>query len=217
MSQQHNLLRPNQIEELKDEERILEKKLKLADVMPIDRAAAMGQLQRVRRHLDVQSPKEVSGKVKDDLIKKNDKLLEEILEGMPSQEEMRKNPPGAVDKHRKWESRNKQKIIEWKNNQLTLNVGTDDIDVANLERFRPKASTLNMQNAQISGKDYYFPDHIAVHNTMSEEDRQKLEAQRFKLIKQAYEDDDYELARFLNVDLDALKAEVSASETKGSK
>jgi hypothetical protein len=34
---------------------------------------------------------------------------------MPSQEEMRKAPPGAVDKHMGWEKRNKPKIAEWKN------------------------------------------------------------------------------------------------------
>ena len=32
-------------------------------------------------------------------------LLNTILVGMPSQEEMRKAPPGAVDKHMKWEAR----------------------------------------------------------------------------------------------------------------
>jgi len=207
-----NLLRPNQIEELKDEEYALKRKLQMADVMPVDRGAVQGQLRRVQRHLEVQSPKDVEGKEKDDLIKETDTLLTKILEGMPSQEEMRKNPPGAVDKHRKWEKRNKAAIVRWKNNILTINKGTEDTDIANLEKYRPRASTLNMDNAQIPGTDYFFPaGHIAINNVASEEDRQAAEATKFKLTKQALDTDDYDLAKFVGVDLDVLKAEMTKS------
>lgn len=204
-----NLLRPNQIEELKDEERALENKLRHADVMPVDRGAVQGQLRRVKQHLDIQSPKDIQGKEKDTMVQETGELLEKILEGMPSQEEMRKNPPGAVDKHRKWEKRNKQAIVNWKNNMLTLNKGTEDTDVANLEKYRPKASTLNMDNAQITGTDFFLPKGpIQIKNVASEEDRQKSEATKYKLTRQALENDDYDLARFIGVDLDALKKEL---------
>lgn len=207
-----NLLRPNQIEELKDEEFALKRKLQLADVMPVDRGVVQGQLRRVQRHLEVQSPKDVEGKEKDVLIERTDTLLTKILEGMPSQEEMRKNPPGAVDKHRKWEKRNKSDIVEWKNNMLTLNKGTEDTDIANLEKYRPRRSTLNMDNAQITGTDYFLPDgRIAINNVASEEDKQAAEATKFKLINQALENDDYDLARFVGVDLDVMKAEMAKS------
>jgi hypothetical protein len=39
---------------------------------------------------------------------------------MLSHEEMRKCPPGAVDRHRRWEKKNK-KILEWQNIQRRLN------------------------------------------------------------------------------------------------
>jgi hypothetical protein len=47
--------------------------------------------------------------------------------------------------------------LKWKNVRLTLNVGTDDPDIANLELYRPKSSTLNMGGAQIPGKYYFMP------------------------------------------------------------
>jgi hypothetical protein len=76
---------------------------------------------------------------------------------MPSQEEMRKAPPGAVDKHMSWEKRNKLKILEWKNLRLRLTHGTE-AEAANLERHRPTGSTLNMDNAHIVGKQFFMPE-----------------------------------------------------------
>ena len=92
------------------------------------------------------------------MVVRSKDLLGDILQGMPSQEEMRKSPPGAVDKHRQWERRNKTKILEWKNLQLRLNAGSGDRDVANLERHRPTASSLNMDSAFIPGKQFYMPE-----------------------------------------------------------
>lgn len=84
-----------------------------------------------------------------------------MLEGIPTQAEMRRNPSGAVDKHQNWQYRNKQRMAEWKNIRLRLhasgaleNVRPDATDVANFEQFRPSGGPgeLNMHNEQIQGK-----------------------------------------------------------------
>lgn len=96
------------------------------------------------------------------MVKRSKELLDDILCGMCSQEEMRFNPNtgglgvGAVGKHMKWERRNKQKILEWKNLQLRLHPGEQD--AANLERHRPTRSTLNMDTTQIPRKQFFMPD-----------------------------------------------------------
>ncbi len=77
--------------------------------------------------------------------------------GMLSQEEMRTNPPGAVDKHLNWEKANKQNIAKWKNLMLRMNVGTEDQDLCNIERLRPTKSTMNMDGAQVSRTQYFMP------------------------------------------------------------
>jgi hypothetical protein len=77
---------------------------------------------------------------------------------MPSQEEMRKSPPGAIGKHMRWEKQNKKNLEEWKNLKLRLNHEDTDPDVANFERFRPtSSSSLNMDNAHIPGNQYFLP------------------------------------------------------------
>ena len=198
-----NLLRPNQVADSKLEEQMLVERLKQPDV---DRGAVSGQLRRLRDQLETQTPQEVTGKAEDAMVKETDGLLEKILIGMPSQEEMRKSPPGAVDKHMKWERRNKENITRWKNNRLRLNAGSEETEIANLERFRPRASTLSMDNAQIPGQQYYFPPgEIPIQNLMSEKDKEALSATRVKLVAQAIKDNDAPLAKFLGIDLKELK------------
>lgn len=169
--QQTTLLRPNQIAEYETTEESLEQKLTGPHSKYIqDKGAVRGQLKRLRHALETQRPQSPVGEEKDAMVKENKALLDEILVGMPSQEEMRKCPPGAIDKHRVWEKRNKQKILRWKNNQLRLNAGTDQIDIANLELHRPKKSSLNMDNAVISGDDYFLPEKVGYSVPFSDED-----------------------------------------------
>ena len=54
--------------------------------------------------------------------------------------------------------------MEWKNLRLTVNRGSDDPDIANVERIRPIASSLNMHNAQIPGQAYNMPSPEYVEN-----------------------------------------------------
>jgi len=194
-----NLLRPTQIAEAEIEKGSLERKLREPGV---DKGAVNGQLRRLNTQLEKQSPKAVTGKAEESLVKETKGLLEQILVGMPSQEEMRKNPPGAVDKHMQWEKRNKEKIIRWKNNQLRLNVGESSVDIANLEKHRPRKSSLNMDNAQIPGKDIFLPPgNVALHNIMSDEDKAFQADFNSKLIAKAVKEGDAEMARFLGINL----------------
>jgi len=115
------------------------------------------QLARVRKDLEQQAPPEVTGIQKDRIAAEAKELLAKMMEGMPSQEEMRKCPPGAIGKHRSWEMENKPRIIRYRNIMRILNRGNEDPDMASIEKFRPRTSTLNMDNAVIPGASYHIP------------------------------------------------------------
>ena len=150
-----NLLRPEQRQAMNEERDTLQAKLANPHIQ--DKGAVVKQLRTIEHQIDTQTPKPFIGIELDKARKRADALKAKILEGMPSQEEMRKNPPGAVGKHRAWEAKNKAAIIEWKNLQLRINHNSQDPDVANFEKFRPTGSTLNMHGAQIPGQQYFFP------------------------------------------------------------
>lgn len=162
------LLRPDQVQSAREEIKSLEAKLNNPLIQ--DKGQVMKQLRQARDLTEMQTPKppqdvEEEGR----MVARSKELLGKILEGMPSQEEMRKAPPGAVEKHRSWEARNKPRIMEWKNLQLRLNAGTSDRDVANLEKYRPKGSSLNMDSALIPGKNFYMPETTSPSVVFSED------------------------------------------------
>lgn len=195
-----NLLRPLQLAEAESEQKSLEAKLLRPEA---DKGAVNGQLRRLKHQTEKQAPVMPTGKIKDALIKETESLLAKISEGMPSQEEMRKNPPGAVDKHMNWEKRNKTNIIAWKNGMLRLNAGTDNVDIANLEKHRPTRSELNMNGAQITGTRVHLPPgEVALHNVMSAEDKAFQSDYTSKLIARAIRENDADMAKFLGINLD---------------
>lgn len=150
------LLRPKQLEDAKSELKALE--AKITDKGIEDKAEAMRQYRRVSKSVNEQTPQPpVDAEEEGKMVARERELREKILEGMPSQEEMRKAPPGAVDKHIAWERRNKRNILEWKNIRLRLSHG-EEAEAANLERYRPTASTLSMDNAHIAGKNFFMPE-----------------------------------------------------------
>lgn len=152
------LLRPAQVEEAKAEIKSAEAKLQSPHIE--DKGEVARQLRRLTKSFQEQVPQPPkSGEEEGRMVERSKSLLEEILRGMPSQEEMRKAPPGAVDKHMKWERANKAKIMEWKNLQLRLTHG-QEAEAANLERHRPTGSSLNMDNAYITGKQIHIPDGV---------------------------------------------------------
>ena len=160
-------MRPGQVEQAKVEIGRLESTLSapphvqsaIQDVGEMRR-----QLQTLKRELEQQSPKPYVDNL-DQAVARSAYLKAEILQGMPTQAEMRRNPAGAVDKHRKWERRNKGNILEWKNIQLNLHAGghldelSDAKDIANFEKYRPEDASdeLNMHNEQIPGRLQFGP------------------------------------------------------------
>lgn len=167
------LLRPAQLEEMQNQVKIAE--AKLSNPAILDKGEARRQLIRTRKTLDEQTPRAPADTAEEGRMHKRSKaLLNEILDGMPSQEEMRKAPPGAVDKHMGWEKRNKLKILEWKNLQLRLRPG--EREAANLERHRPVGSTLSMDNAVVPGKYIYIPDGVGTTVTFSDAELEQLRA-----------------------------------------
>lgn len=151
------LLRPDQLQIAKEEISSLE--AKLSNPLIQDKGEVYKQLQRAKKATDEQTPlapKDVEEEGR--MVKRADELLAKILEGMPSKEEMRKSPPGAIDKHMKWERANKKRIEEWKNLRLRLTAGSGDREVANLERYRPTRSTLNMDTTFVVGKNFFMPE-----------------------------------------------------------
>lgn len=150
-----SLLRPHQREEMQSEKKVLENKMKSPYIQ--DKGAVNTQLRKLSNQLETQVPKPYNPNEVDSMVKKEKNLREKILNGMPSQEEMRKSPPGAVGKHMAWEKRNKEKLLAWKETRLRLEPESTDPDIANFERYRPVTNSLNMDNAHIPGKQYYLP------------------------------------------------------------
>jgi len=150
------LLRPRQVEEAKSEIKATEEKLKNPFIE--DKGVVMKQLRRLRDGFEKQAPKApVNGDEEGRMVARSKQLLSEIIPSMCSQEEMRKAPPGAVDKFMAGENNPamKAKILEWKNLQLRLKPGEQE--AANLERHRPTSSSLNMDGAYIPGKMFFMP------------------------------------------------------------
>jgi hypothetical protein len=157
-----NYLRPNQTGELEQTLQSIDSTL--ADPHSRRHIQDPGAMRKQRsaaaKTLETFAPPRLRGAELDRVAKREQEYRKDLMAEMPSQEEMRKNPPGAVGKHQRFEKRNKNKILQWKNDRLTIGIaqgGNDDPDLANLELYRPVRSTLNMDNAQIPGADYNFP------------------------------------------------------------
>ncbi|MEE8607209.1 MAG: hypothetical protein V3S55_06385 [Nitrospiraceae bacterium] len=162
-----SLLRPRQTEKLREDVERLKQMLSapphIANRIE-DRGQLTKNLRAAEHDLQTQAPTAYGEDELDAATKRSAELHDKMLEGMPTQAEMRRNPPGAVDKHRRWERRNKVLLGEWKNIQLRLHQNgygdlPDATDLANFERFRPAGGPgeMNMDNAQIPGKDYHLP------------------------------------------------------------
>lgn len=162
------LLRPHQVENMREEQKRIEGMLQAPPHVSAaiqDRGELRRQLNSIVRSLESQSPKPYREEEVDAAIAREAELRESILNGMPTSAEMRRNPAGAVDKHRKWEERNKKAILEWKNVRLRMHETgildelRDAKDVANFEKYRPTGASheLNMHGEQISGKVQYGP------------------------------------------------------------
>ena len=150
------LLRQDQIEDMESEAQAAEQKLRSPNFLG-DKGIVAEGLRALQHQLETQRPKPYTETEIDAAVKREAELRAMWTQGMLSMEEMRKCPPGAVDRHRAWELKNKKLITEWKNIQRRLNVGNPAREMASIERFRPTVSTMNMDGAKIPGKQIYLP------------------------------------------------------------
>jgi hypothetical protein len=101
------------------------------------------------------APTDLSGEEKNAALKAERELAEQIKEGMLPMEVMRRNPPGAVQHHIKWEREKKDTILAWKNLRRLNNPDDDSEDLANIELLRPSMAPTGvpsfMVGAQIPG------------------------------------------------------------------
>ena len=174
-----SLLRPHQAKEIVGDIKSIGNRLgSEAARKQIDVSAQKKQKRTLEQSLEDQTPKAFKAEQMDDAIQLEKDLRGDIVDGgMCTQEEMRKNPHGAVDKHLGWQDRTAIKQQLWKNLRLRLGASDHEFDngmngasrnLANLEMYRPKggAKELNMDNTQIEGKKFYggaksvvFTDH----------------------------------------------------------
>jgi len=136
---------------------IRQNEAKLSNPHIQDKPAVRRQTQRLRKQLDTQRAPELDADGRDKLAKRSRELEAKIKVGMPSHEEMRKNPHGAVGAHQRWEKANKKAVIEWKNCQVALNPGDTDPELSSVERLRGTTSYLGMHDVQIPGKSFSLP------------------------------------------------------------
>jgi hypothetical protein len=122
-----------------------------------DRGEVTRQLRKIEHDLHFLAPPDTTPAQRDAISLEEKELRAKIVAAMPSQEEMRKCPPGAIGKqqefHRKFEATGI--VTRWKNLRRILNKGNEDPDVSNLELYRTTQSTLNMDNALIPGKAHF--------------------------------------------------------------
>ena len=169
------LFKPNQVEENTEEVARLEHTLKQPNVQ--DPGHIVQQIKSMKKQLHELTPTPFASNEVDAAARKAKELQEQFTEGMPTAEEMRRSPPGAVGKHMRWDAANKRKIKLWKYLQQRLYAGSNDADVANVERFRPTGGPqqMSMDNAQIPVvTKYYMPPIVKQAAVMSDEQSDKL-------------------------------------------
>jgi|TARA_R110001583_G_scaffold33397_6_gene112695 hypothetical protein len=123
---------------------------------PEARKTLVNRRNHVEDDLKANSAPEIDSATRDHLYKHQKNLEARISEGMPTQEVMRRNPVGAVDKHMKWEQANKELIREWKNTCRLVEPDNEEKDYTNVERLRKAGITQDMaasfmMDAQVPG------------------------------------------------------------------
>lgn len=157
-----NLLHPRQVTELNDEKAQLERMLGSASFirgqLADDGANVFKQIKGIDKMLE-QAPQPIPADQVDAAVKTEKLLREAWLDGMPTQAEMRRNPPGAVDKNTSWQKRTKTQVMQWKHLRRRLHASgiskhrlADEGDISNIEMFRPVGGSaeMSMDNAQIA-------------------------------------------------------------------
>lgn len=157
--QPENPIRHQQAEEYREEAQRLEAIVKAPQwIEGANRGQANQTYRRINKMLQDQAPKPIEEAERRDRVAKLAEVVKgEIREGMLTQEEMRRNPAGAVDVFLKQEGSRagKDAILTWKRAMRALDPDNADEDYTNVERFRPAVRTQGpatyMADAQIPG------------------------------------------------------------------
>ena len=177
-----NLLHPRQVSELTDSNKRLRAMLNsgphVTDQLQDGGAHVSKQIKDNEKLLE-QAPALIPKDEIDEAVKLEKKLRAEWLKGMPTQAEMRKNPPGAVDKNMAWQKTTKKKQLQWKHLRRRLHASgisehklSDEGDISNVEIYRPKGGSgeMSMDNAQIPGKNFFLPNKVTMAAVMDDEE-----------------------------------------------
>ena len=188
-------LRPHQVNSLLDEKSGIERTLggpaHIVNQIS-DKGGMRKQVQHIERTLHKDTPRPYAEAELDRAMRRESELREKIVADMPTQAEMRRCPPGAVDKERSFQKRHKSNILEWKNLRLRAHASgmidnhPDAREVANLEQFRPAYAghELNLDNSVVTGAGLMsLPSGpIPIRNVMSDEEREAERASRDEAI-----------------------------------
>ncbi len=124
-----------------------------------DKQKTVDEVRAIDATLARDAPESISPDRLDEAVALEDELRTSWLDGMPSQEQMRRNMAGAVDKHRLWEKNKKIDVLKWKHLRRRLHASgisdfglDDEADVSNIEKFRPRSSLGDLTDAQIPQK-----------------------------------------------------------------
>lgn len=154
------LLKQSQIEDMAQEEKRIAETINapphLRNAIQ-DRGQLMSTLKKLRTSLERDSPRKFEGQELDKAVKREKELREAMVADMCTQAEMRRNPPGAVDKLLMFEQKHKKNHAEWQNLRRRLYVSgvlADNVSersLSNLELYRPAGGSgeLPMDGAQI--------------------------------------------------------------------
>ena len=172
--------------------------------------------------LEDHSAPELTGEAKDALNTRLNDLNARIRVGMPTHEDMRRNPAGAVDQHRRWEKLNKSAVLERRNILIALNPGDDSKDLTNIDMIRPHAPNVGaatfMPDAQIPGvfamtpaaKENWPLGEPKVDTPLKQAERAEVKGKRPRSAAQLA--NDVKMAERAQAKRDAKAAQVKSSE-----
>lgn len=140
--QHKEVLSANEKAGLLDSKRDLENQLKEAEefgagtaASQIDKSTIKKQIDRIDREIELREPPKISGTRKDELAKEARAIEEQVIQGMPTREEMNHpaKHPGAVRKHLGWLKRNNHLIERYRRIQRLINPEEPDM-IENLRK-----------------------------------------------------------------------------------
>lgn len=160
------VFRPWEAEQIAGDKASLRKALESPHIE--DKSAVRAAIGRLTDMEHEHAVPEFNASERDAAAKRVKELEAEIKVGMLSHEEMRRNPPGAVDQNVWWEKRNKRRVQIWRGLQTALHKGipADQAQsLLNIERLRPRTNAYNMDNAQIpQARSFSFPSEAYQEN-----------------------------------------------------